>query len=71
MAAAAPVFTICMALAACRVDEVMLFYGLTAAERMAEEMFLDDFNVCMDKKYEEVKVYLKSYSSLKQAEGRI
>ena len=71
MAAAAPVFTVRMALAACGVDDVRIFGGRTAAERMAEEMFLDKFNVCMAKTSEDIKGDLKSYASLTQAKGRI
>ena len=68
---AAQLFTVRMALTSCGVDDITLFNGRTAAERMANEIFLDNFEVCMDKTADELKEDLKSYSNLTLAEGRI
>ena len=59
------------ALALCGVDDAQVFQERTAAQRISNEVFLDDFNVCMDKTYEELKDELKIYSRLNLAEGRI
>ena len=61
---AAQLFTVRMALTSCGVDDITLFNGRTAAELMANEIFLDNFEVCMDKTADELKEDLKSYSNL-------
>ena len=58
-----------MALTACRVDDNDLFQDCTAAERMASEIFLDAFNVCMNKSADDLEDDLKSYSNLMVGEG--
>ena len=68
---AAQIFTVRTALASCNVDDVSLFDDCTAAKRMANEIFLDNFEVCMDKTADKLKEDLKSYSTLTVAEGRI
>ena len=68
---AAPANTIRDALAACGVDNVAVVNGQTNAQRLAAEMFLDSFQVCMDKSYEDMKAELKIYATLTIAEGRI
>ena len=68
---AAPAHTIRQALSACGIDDVAIINGQTNAQRMASEMFLDSFQVCMDKTYDDLKNELKIYASLTIAEGRI
>ena len=69
--AANPVYMVRMALALCGIDDNHLFEGRTSAERMANETFLDKYEVCMDKTSDELKEDIKTYSSLTMAEGRI
>ena len=64
-------YTVRMALATCGVNDVDLFQDRTPAQRMASEIFLDEFHVCMDKSLESLKDDLKSYSILTVGEGRI
>ena len=59
------------ALALCGVNDVNLFGGETQAQRLATEVFGNDFETCKDKTSEELKEDLKSYSQLTAANGRI
>lgn len=68
-AALPPVFT--DALIACGVDNVNMFDGQTQAQRMSEDMFGNDFAICMDKTIDEMNQDFKSYSELTQAQGQI
>ena len=67
---AAP-FTVLDAIAACGVDNAILFNGNTAAQRVATDIFDDDFETCMDKDLKELDEDLKSYSQLTLAQGQI
>ena len=67
---AAP-FTVADALIACNVDNAMRFNGATQAERLALDIFDDDFQTCMDKTMEELDEDFKSYSVLTVANGQI
>ena len=66
-----PAFTVFDAMVQCGVDNVNLFNGDTAAERMAADIFGDNFSSCMDKTVEELHHDFKSYSELTQAQGQI
>ena len=59
------------ALALCGINNVALFGGRTQAERIATEVYGDDFDACKDKTHDELKEDLKSYSQLSVANGRI
>ena len=75
MAAAVPppvaLQTVLNAIIACGVDHVALWNGSTAAERIASDVFDDDFYSCMDKSFEDLDDDMKSYSSLTVMNGQI
>jgi hypothetical protein len=56
---------------ACGVKDEALFGGDTPAQRIAADLFGDDFSTCMDKSYEELNQELKTYSDLTQNQGQI
>ena len=68
---AAVTFTIRNALIACSVDNVAIYEGETAAARLANDIFDDDFNACMDKTFEDLDDNLKAYSAMNLANGQI
>ena len=68
---AAVTFTIRNALIACGVDDVALYDGVTAAAWLANNIFDNDFNACMDKTYEDLDDNLKAYSTMDVANGQI
>ena len=55
----------------CGVNDVDLFEGRTQAERLAIDLFSDDFHTCMDKTHPELDSDFKTYSDLTQAQGQI
>lgn len=63
--------TVLDAMVACGVDNVTQFENKTQAARFAEEIFGNDFYLCMDKTFEELQSDLKTYSSLTVAQGQI
>ena len=68
---AAVVYTVRDAITACGVNNVALFGGRTQAQRIASEIFDDDFESCRFKSDDELKEDLKSYAGLTVAQGRI
>ena len=66
-----PPFTVANNIFICGVDSPMLFNTSTQAQRIAEELFDDDFSSCMDKTSTELDEELKSYSSLTVTNGQI
>ena len=70
MAAAVP-NTVLDSVITCGVNNVALFGGLTQAQRIASEIFDNDFESCRFKTNEEVKEDLKAYSTLTVAQGQI
>ena len=71
MAAAVP-NTVRDAIAACGVlNAAPLFGGRTQAQRIASDVFDDDFESCRYKSNDEIKEDLKAYSSLTVAQGQI
>ena len=70
-AAAPPVNTVLDAVIACGVDNNALFDGDTAAERIATDLFDDDYVSAMDKTWEELDTDFKSYTDLTHAQGQI
>ena len=73
MAAAAPppVFTVTDAIIACGVDTIVIFDGANRAQRIAADIFDDDFTTCIDKTTEDFDNDLKDYSALTVANGQI
>ena len=69
--AAPALYTVLDAIVACGVDNATMFNGNTAAERVATDIFDDDFSTCMDKDLKELDDDLKSYSTLTVAQGQI
>ena len=63
--------TVLDAIILCGVDNAVRFNGSTAAERIATEIFDDDFASCMDKSVNDLESDLKAYSSLTVANGQI
>lgn len=65
-----PTFTVRNAMILCGVPDVIFWNGMTQAERIASELFDDDFQICMDIKLEDVRSGLKTLAELRVAEGR-
>ena len=71
---AAPVvapFTVANAMYDCGITDATVFQGISKAERIASEVFDDDFSSCMDKTYTDLDDDLKSYSMLTVTNGQI
>lgn len=66
-----PPYSVRDAMVLCGVDDTNLFDGKTAAQRFAEDIFSDSFDICMDKTIEELQNDLKQYSNLTQSQGQI
>ena len=64
-------YTIREAMEECGVSNQDVFEDKTQAERLASDLFSDDFNTCMDKTHEELDSDFKTYSDLTQAQGQI
>lgn len=67
MAALVP-YTVRIGMVECGVDDIVLFNGQTAAARLAEDLFDDNFETCLDKTHEEIDA---AYSDFSQAQGQI
>ena len=69
---AAPIMhTVEDAIILCGVNDTTSFNGDTKAERIADDVFDDDFQSCMDKTIKELDEDLKSYSALTIGNGQI
>ena len=68
---AAHVNTVLDAMILCGIDNHVQFNGHTAAQRIAADVFDDDFMSCIDKDISDLEDDLKSYSSLTIAQGQI
>ena len=66
-----PPYSVTNAMVLCGVDNTDEFNGKTAAQRFAEDIFSNSFQICMDKTVDEVQNDLKQYSSLTQTQGQI
>ena len=64
-------YTIVDAMVACGVDNAVRFNGNTAAERIAAEVFDDDFMSCIDKDISDLEDDFKTYSVLTVNQGQI
>ena len=63
--------TVFDAIVACGVDNAIRFNGDTAAERIATEIFDNDFMSCIDKDVSELEDDFKTYSGLTVNQGQI
>jgi hypothetical protein len=68
---AAQLFNVHDAMVACGIDNVLPYNGLTKAQRIATDVFNDDFQTCMDKTHTDLDGDLKSYVALAANAGRI
>ena len=68
---AAVTFTVREAIAACDVDDITQWNGNTSAERIATDIFDDDFHSCMDITIQDIENDYKTYASLTAAQGQI
>ena len=62
--------TVRMAIALCGINDINLFHGSTQAQRIARDVFSDDFLMCMDKTPKDIQDDLKYYTSLTVAQGQ-
>ena len=63
--------TVFDAMVACGVDNAIRFNGATAAMRIAEEVFDNDFMSCIDKDISEIEEDFKTYAGLTVNQGQI
>ena len=68
---AAPAFTVHNAMVAIGINNLILWNGNTQAERIATDVFDDDFNSCLYISQTELDDNLKMYSALTLANGQI
>ena len=59
-----------MAMASCGINDVAMFNGRTAAERIATETFGDEFHTCMDKSFKELDNELDTFFHSTVAQGQ-
>lgn len=69
--ATAPVFTMNHAMIACGLDNHPVFAGETQAQQFLTEVFDNNFTSCMDKMFNKLEDYFKSYAALTVANGQI
>jgi hypothetical protein len=65
------VHTVLDALIACGVDNVTLFQNETAAQRLADDVFDDQFSTCQDLTFKELDDHFKTYWELTVQQGQI
>ena len=66
-----PVFTVHDAMVAAGVDDTDNFDGQSSAQRLAEDLFDNNFTTCMDKSHDDIESDFKSFSALTQAQGQV
>ena len=71
MAVQLQVFTIHRAMIAAGVNDANNFNGNSSANRLAEDIFDNDFVSCVDKSQADVEADLKLFSSLTLVQGQI
>ena len=64
------VCTVAQAMEKCGNDNAIRFQGKTSAQRIAEDIFQDDFYMCIDKTTQDLQSDLKAFASLPAANGR-
>ena len=70
-AALPPVFTVFDAMVLSGVDDTDVLQGRSTAQRIAADIFEDDFTTSMDKTYKDFDDDLKMFSTLTVAQGQI
>ena len=70
-AALPPVFTVHDAMVAAGVNDADNYNGRSSAQRIAADIFDDDFSSCMDKTHEDMESDFKSFSTLTAVQGQI
>ena len=63
--------TVLDAMILCGINNTTLFEDKTKAARFADEIFENDFHMCMDKTFEELQSDLKSYASSPVTQSQI
>ena len=63
--------TVVDAMAACGVDHIALFQDETQAQRLATDIFGNQFASCLDVTFKELDEHFKTYGDLSVAQGRI
>ena len=63
--------TVADAMIACGVDHDVLFQDETQAQRLATDIFGNQFTACLDVTFKELDEHFKTYSDLTAAQGRI
>ena len=63
--------TVVDAMIACGVDHEFLFLDETQAQRLASDIFGDQFATCLDVHFKELDDHFKTYSDLTLAQGQI
>jgi hypothetical protein len=63
--------TVVDAMVACGVDHDALFMDETQAQRLASDIFGDQFSSCLDVTFKELDKHFKTYSDLTIAQGQI
>ena len=59
--------TVRMAITLCGINDVNMWHHETQAQRIARDVFSDDFAMCQDKMPKDLQEDFKSYTSLTQA----
>ena len=67
----AAILTVCDAMIACGIENVVLFVDETQAQRIAEDIFGDLFTSCMDITFKGLDEHFKTYFDLTVAQGQI
>ena len=70
-AALPPVYTVFDAMVLSGANDGDSFQGRSSAQRIATDIFEDDFNTSMDKTYKDLDDDLKMFSSLTAMQGQI
>ena len=65
------VHTVTEAMEQCGLENVTQFQGRTNAQRIADDIFGDDFYMCLDKTTDELDNDIKSFASMRQNQGQI
>jgi len=65
------VHTVTEAMEQCGLDNVAQFQGRTNAQRIADDIFGDDFYMCLDKTTDELDNDIESFATLRQDLGQI
>ena len=63
--------TVVDAMVACGLDHDVLFMGETQAQRLASDIFGNQFSACLDVTFKELDEHFKTYGDMTVAQGRI